>query len=186
MAEARPERSETEQTADRVARNTSAGALGEILGKLTLGSSLLIGRREPRVLVRLAAGAVAVNLTLNLTLIPPFEDRGAAAAMLITAVSFAGVAMFEAVRTVGGVRWTPMLAGPLAGGAAMAAAMLLLSGSLALAVAIGVPAYLVGLLLIERAFSPRDVAFVVAMVERRLPRRLAALVARWRPAGRPS
>lgn len=157
-----------------------------LLGVVTLGSSLLIGRREPRVLVRLAGGAVVINLALNLTLIPPFEDRGAAAAMLITALAFAGLVSFEAVRTVGGVHWVPMLAGPLAGGAAMAAAMLPLSGSLALAVAAGVAAYAIGLLVVERVVSPRDIAFVVAMLERRLPRRLAALLARWRPAERTS
>lgn len=145
-----------------------------LLGLVTLGSSLLVGRREPSVLVRLAATAVVVNILLNLALIPPLEDDGAALAMLITATIFAGLVVRQAVITVGGVRWRAMGAGPLAGGAAMGLAMLPLMDSLALALAAGVPAYVLVLWAVERALCPEDVRFMVGMVRSRLPRARAA------------
>ena len=154
-----------------------------LLGVVTLGSSLLVGRREPGVLVRLAAAAVTLNIVLNLALIPSLEDDGAALAMLITATVFAGLVLHQAVRTVGGVRWRAMGAGPLVGGAAMAGAMLPLSGSLALALPAGVVAYGVVLFVVERALNPRDVEFLAGMVKRRLPASLARLAERPRTAG---
>ena len=139
-----------------------------LLGVVTLGSSLLVGRREPSVLVRLAAAAVGLNIALNLALIPPLADDGAALAMLITAAVFAGLVLRQAVITVGGVRWRAMGAGPLAGGAAMGVAMLPLADSLALALAAGAAAYGLVLYAVERTLCPRDVEFLVGMVRRRL------------------
>jgi O-antigen/teichoic acid export membrane protein len=140
-----------------------------LLGVVTLGSSLLVGRREPGVLVRLAATAVALNIALNLALIPPLDDDGAALAMLITAAVFAVLVLRQAVITVEGVRWRAMGAGPLVGGAAMAAAMVPLSGSLALALPAGTLVYGVVLYAVERALNPRDLEFLAGMVRRRLP-----------------
>jgi O-antigen/teichoic acid export membrane protein len=141
-----------------------------LLGIVTLGSSLLVGRREPSVLVRLASTAVVVNIALNLALIPPLDDEGAALAMLITATIFAGLVLRQAVITVGGVRWRAMGVGPLAGGAAMAAAMLPFADSLPLALPVGAVAYGAVLYAVERALCPRDVDFLVGMVRSRVRR----------------
>ena len=154
-----------------------------LLGIVTLGSSLLVGRREPAVLVRLAVTAVVLNVALNLALIPPFDDDGAAGAMLITAVVFAGLVLREAVITVGGVRWSAMGLGALAGGAAMAAVMLPLADWLALALPAGVLVYGLVLYAVERGTNPRDVEFLAGMVRRRLPGSLARSAERPRAAG---
>ncbi|HYI37018.1 MAG TPA: flippase [Thermoleophilaceae bacterium] len=145
------------------------GPTAVLLGIITLGSSLLIGRREPHVIVRLAAGAVAINVALNLILIPPYEDQGAAAAMVATGVVFTALVLFEASRTVGGMDWRATFAGPLLAGTAMTAVMVPLSGSLLPALAAGVPAYVLVLWLVERTTNPEDVEFVLSMVRRRLP-----------------
>jgi O-antigen/teichoic acid export membrane protein len=146
-----------------------------LMGLITLGSSLLVGRREPGVLVRLAASAVIVNIALNLALIPPLDDEGAALAMLVTAVVFAGLVLREAVRTIGGVHWIAMGVGPLAGGAAMAAAMLPLDDWLAIAIPVGSLVYFAVLYLVERTTNPQDVDFIAGMIRRRLrPAREAA------------
>jgi hypothetical protein len=68
-----------------------------------------------------------------------------------------------------------MGAGPLAGGAAMAAAMLPLSGWLAIAVPVGALVYFAVLYAVERAICPEDVDFIGGMLRRRLrPPREAA------------
>lgn len=139
-----------------------------LLGLVTLSSSLLISRRRPVVLVRIMAAAVVFNVALNLALIPSLEGNGAAAAMLITAAVLAGLVLFEAVRTVGGVRWGAMVAGPLAAGAAMALPALALAGTPALALAAGLTAYGAVLFLVERTLNPGDLRFVLAMLRRRL------------------
>ena len=154
-----------------------------LLGIVTLGSSLLVGRREPGVLVRLAASAVVVNIALNLALIPPLEDDGAAAAMLVTALVFAGLVLRQAVRTVGGVRWRAMGVGAVAGGAVMAGVMLPLSSWVAIALPAGLIAYAVVLFVVERLLNPRDVEFLAGMVRRRLPASVARLAERPRTAG---
>ena len=49
-----------------------------MLGLVTLCSSLIISRRSPRTMVPITAAMVAVNVVLNLVLIPSLEDDGAA------------------------------------------------------------------------------------------------------------
>jgi O-antigen/teichoic acid export membrane protein len=137
------------------------------LGLVTLSSSLLISRRRPAVLVRIMTAAVILNVALNLALIPGLDGNGAAAAMLITAAVLAGLVLFEAVRTVGGVSWGAMVAGPLAAGAAMALPVVALEGTPALALAAGVAAYGAVLFLVERTLNPGDLRFVLAMLRRR-------------------
>ena len=144
-----------------------------LLSVVTLGSSLLMGRRDPVVLIRIGAIAVGANVLLNVALIPPLDEEGAALAMLITGVIFAGWVLVQASRTVGGIRWAVMAASPLLAGAAMAGAMLPLAGSLPLALAAGIPAYFLVLVLVERSVSPGDLAFATAMLRRRLPARAA-------------
>lgn len=139
-----------------------------MLGLVTLASSLLLGRREPALLVRIAAGAVGLNIALNLAFIPLWQERGAAAAMLATGTLFAAVLLAYAIQEVGVTRLGAMWSGPLLAGAAMAAVMLLLSGSLLAALPAGVAIYLGVLLMVERALNPADVEFILTMLRRRL------------------
>ncbi|MDQ3275733.1 MAG: flippase [Actinomycetota bacterium] len=144
-----------------------------MLGLVTLASSLLLGRREPALLVRIAAAAVGLNIALNLAFIPLWQERGAAAAMLVTGTLFAAVLLAYSIREAGTVRLGAMWGGPLVAGAVMAAVMLALSGNMLAAVPAGVAAYLGVLFAVERALNPGDVEFILSMVRRRATSRHA-------------
>lgn len=145
-----------------------------LLGVVTLCTSLMVSRENPRRMVWMTAAIVLVNLLLNLLLIPPWKATGAAAAMLASEVVFAVWIMHSAHRAVGSLQWRPMLAGALAAGVGMALTMqLLLAVNAALALAGGAIAYLLILLAIERVVAPGDVELVVQMVRRRLAPRQA-------------
>jgi O-antigen/teichoic acid export membrane protein len=139
-----------------------------MLGLVTLSSSLLLGRREPALLVRIAAVAVGVNIALNLVFIPLWQEQGAAAAMLVTGALFAAILLAYAIREVGVARLGAMWSGPLAAGAAMAAVMWPLSDNLLAAVPAGAAVYLGVLFAVERALNPVDIEFVFSMLRRRL------------------
>jgi O-antigen/teichoic acid export membrane protein len=140
------------------------------LGIVTISSSLLIARRRLGLLLRVGVAAVALNIALNLALIPSLDDVGAAAAMLVTATLLASVVLERAVATVGGVPWLRMLAAPLAAGAAMAVPLALLPWPGAALVA-GLAAYAGAYVLVERAVSPADLGFLIDLARRILPLR---------------
>jgi O-antigen/teichoic acid export membrane protein len=143
-----------------------------LLGVVLISYSLVISRRDPRVVVWAFAGALAVNLVANLALIPALGASGAAAAMLLAEGMFA-VAMYElAARTVGRPELTRIFAGPALAGAAMALGMVLLIHLPAVAAAAGVVAYVVVLVLAERAINPEDLRLAQRVARRRLPQRM--------------
>lgn len=135
-------------------------------GVTTVSLSLLASRRSGGVLVRLVGGMSLLNVVLNLALIPPLEERGAALAMLLTYAAFAALALRAAVVTVGGVRWTSMVGAPLVAGAAMAGTMAALAGTFVVALGAGTLVYLVALVALERAIDPADLRFVSALARR--------------------
>jgi O-antigen/teichoic acid export membrane protein len=139
-----------------------------LMGVINLTVSLLVSNEDPRRVVALTGAVAALNIGLNLLLIPIYGDEGAAAAMLATEVIYAAWVMRRAWRLLEGLEWPGMLAGALVASAVMIATTLPLRGSLPAALAAGVPAYLVALLLVERRFSPLDVAFAARLVRRRL------------------
>lgn len=134
------------------------------LGIVSLSSSLIVSRRDPRTIVRITGAAVALNVVLNFLLIPPYEENGAAAAMLVTEMVFAGYVLWAAARVVDGLYWRRILPSPLLAGAAMAGAMTPLSGSLVWGSIVGLTAYAAVLLLVERVVSPADLEFARSMI----------------------
>ena len=140
-----------------------------MLGIVSLSNAVITSRRDPKIVMYLAAAIAAVNVALNLALIPAYEASGAAAAMLISEALFSAAALTIAARTVGGVEWLRMLAGPLIAGAAMAAVILPLDGTPLLALAAGGLAYLAVLYTVERLVSPGDVRFATDLLARYLP-----------------
>jgi O-antigen/teichoic acid export membrane protein len=140
-----------------------------LMGVINLSVALLVSRENPRRIVFLTGVIAALNIALNLILIPIDGDVGAAVAMLATEVIYAIWVMSRASRTVGGLQWRDMLVGTLVAGALMAAVMLLLRASLLAALPAGAAMYVVVLFFVERLRSPQDVAFVVNMARRRLP-----------------
>ncbi len=142
------------------------------LGVVLISYSLVISRRDPRVVAWGFAGALAVNLAANLALIPTLGASGAAAAMLLAEGMFA-LAMYElAARTVGRPELTRILAGPALAGAAMALGMVLLLHVPVAAAAVGAVAYAVVLVLVERTIHPEGLRLAQQVVRRRLPRRM--------------
>lgn len=121
-----------------------------LLGVVALTSSLIVSREDPRAITKLTAIVTALNVALNLALIPPLGADGAALAMLVTEVVFLAAALRLAHRLVGPVPWARSLAGVLAGAAAMAIALVALHDRWLLAGAVGTVAYGVVLLLVER------------------------------------
>jgi O-antigen/teichoic acid export membrane protein len=144
------------------------------MGLATLTTSLVLSRGDPRRIASLTGIMVAVNVVLNLVLIPLYGVAGAATAMLATEVLLAASTARLARRTVGGISWLPTAVGSLAGGAAMTVVALTLRHSLPAALMAGGTAYLLVLLAVEWLASPLDVAFVANMVRRRLSSRPAA------------
>jgi O-antigen/teichoic acid export membrane protein len=138
------------------------------LGIVTVGSSLLIARDRLPFLIRVGIAAVAINVGLNVALIPPFDEAGPAAAMLATSVVLAVLVLHRAAQAVGGLPYARMLAAPLAAGAAMAVPLVLVPWPL-LALAAGVAAFLAGYALVERAVSPTDLRFVTDLARERVP-----------------
>lgn len=133
-----------------------------LLGVVTLCTSLIVSRLDPRTMVKLSAAMVALNVALNLALIPGLEERGAATAMLITEAMFVLLAMRVAVQEVGGINWRSMLGAPAVAGVAMAAVLLALGSLPVIALVAGTIVYAGVYLTVERAFSPDDLAFLRA------------------------
>jgi O-antigen/teichoic acid export membrane protein len=139
-----------------------------LLSVVTLSSVLVTSRRNPAEIVPLSVGMVVLNVVLNLVLIPPYDENGAAAAMLITEVIFVVAALRMAAQAVGGLGWTSMLAAPLGAGALMLATVLALRGSFVPALLAGIAVYVPSLLLLERLVAPADLRFAALMLRRRV------------------
>jgi O-antigen/teichoic acid export membrane protein len=143
-----------------------------LLGVVLISYSLVISRRDPRVVAWAFAAALAVNLAANLALIPTLGPSGAATGMLLTEGLFA-IAMYElAARTVGRPELTRVFAGPTVAGVAMALGMVLLVDVPLAAAAVGVSAYVVVLVVAERAINPHDLRLAQGVARRRLARRM--------------
>ena len=136
---------------------------------VVLSGSLVVSRRAPRDIVPVVAAAAIANLALNLALVPPLDDTGAALAMLASELLYVVLALRLAVPAAGGTDWRSMLAGPLAGGVAMVAPMLLLDGIWPVAVVAGTAVYVAVAAVVDRLVDPGDLRFVVDIFRRRLP-----------------
>jgi O-antigen/teichoic acid export membrane protein len=144
-----------------------------LLGVVTLTTSLMVSRENPRRMVWLSAAIALVNIVLNLILIPLYSDTGAAVAMLVSEVLAAAWILRLANDTVGGIQWFPTISGPLTAGACMALATGLLHFSLPLALVSGTLAYVLTMLAVERLVSPHDIQIVIRMLRQGVPPRPA-------------
>ena len=136
-----------------------------LYGVFYLSNSLIVSRLGATAMAVIAAGMVAVNVVLNLLLVPEWREHGAAVAMLATEVLAVPVVVAIAARAVGGIRLFRTLGGPLIAGAAMAGAMLAL-GSPWPALGGGMFVYAATLIAVERMVAPEDLRLVVAIVRR--------------------
>ena len=145
-----------------------------LLGVVLIAGSLIASRLDPRILVVRYGIALVVNVALNLALIPPFDETGAAIAFLATQALFAVLMLRVAIPAVGGLDVRETLAAPVAAAVAMAAVLLVLDDLVVAALAAGVVAYAIVFAVVERRVARDDYDFVADMVRGRLPSRLAA------------
>ena len=136
-----------------------------------LAASLIVSRHDAWLLLRIMGGVAVVNIGLNLALIPSLGDVGAGIAMLASTAVYAVVALTAAVRLAGGIDVGRVVVGPAAGALAMAAPMLALDHSLALAAPAGILTFLVVTAAIERVVDPEAFAYARRLVRRVLRRR---------------
>lgn len=139
------------------------------LSLVALSSSLIVTRRSPRTMIAITAPMVAMNVALNLVLIPSLGDSGAALAMLVTEALFVVVALRVAADEVGGLPWVRIAGAPLLAGVAMAPVMVLLSGVPVAALGAGLLAYAVVFWVLERRISPEDLRFLTSSLKRLVP-----------------
>jgi O-antigen/teichoic acid export membrane protein len=153
-------------------------ATAVLLGVVLISLSLVVSRRRPSVIVPWFGVALAVNVVLNLALIPPLGATGAALGMLGTELLLAIGMVRLALQQVGPLSLVRTVAAPLAGAAVMAPVALALAWSLPLALVAGVSAYAATLVAVEARVSPEDLRAARGMARRRLS---AAAAARKRP-----
>lgn len=139
-----------------------------ILGVVSLGSSMVVSRNRPAGIVRASAAMVALNLVLNLALIPAWGASGAAAAMLVTEVVFVFVVLRLAGRAMDAdVRWGRALIAPCAATLAMSAVVLALDAAWVGALVAGTVSYLAVYVAVERIAAPDDLAFAIRLARQR-------------------
>ena len=95
-----------------------------VLGNVLLTGSLIASRLDPKVLLRCFIVAFAVNLVVNLALIPPLGAAGAALGMLLTEIVLAVIMLRLATRAVGRPPLLESFGAASIAGAAMALVML--------------------------------------------------------------
>jgi O-antigen/teichoic acid export membrane protein len=111
--------------------------------------------------------ATAVNVGLNLLLVPGLAERGAALAMTLSLLLGDAALLVAAVRAAGRIPTVRVAAGPLAASAGMAVVALLL-GTHDLASALpALLTYVAVLLIVERRLHPRDVDLLLLVLRRR-------------------
>jgi O-antigen/teichoic acid export membrane protein len=113
-----------------------------------------------------AAAVLVQNVVLNLVLIPRASFDAAAAATSISELTLAVTFTVLALRRTGRVRGLRVVAGPVAGGAAMAVVALLAPESLPV-LAGALLAYGAVLVAVERLLFPADLALLLGVVTRR-------------------
>jgi len=145
-----------------------------VLGVVRIAAALNLSRGDPGRLKRWFVVALALNIALNLALVPPLEATGAALAMLGTELVFAALLLGLVADTIGRPRVITTLLAPALASGGMAAAMWPLREDLLPALPVGVVAYAAIFLAIERLVSPGDLRFLVGLLRRRSPSRAAA------------
>lgn len=155
------------QFVDAVTPTRLLGAMTVLFGINHLASTVLISRDRPRDFTRIAALVAAENVILNVVLIPKY---GADAAAFNAALSGALLGVMSVAiigRRFGRISLLRSFGGPVAGGLAMAAVVLAVGLPAIPAAALGLAAYLLGLLGFERFLFPNDYATLRSVVRRR-------------------
>jgi O-antigen/teichoic acid export membrane protein len=143
------------------------GGAAALYGVTYLATHVLVAQGRHLSAVAWATGAVlAVNVVLNLILIPRYSYDGAAAVTSISEALLAAAILVYARRVAGPISLRRILVGPVAGCVAMACVAVLAGASLP-ALAGAAAAYAVVVLVVERRLFPADLSLLLAAVRRR-------------------
>ena len=137
-----------------------------LYGLFVVAALTVAGQDRQGTFPLIAGVALAVNVAINIALIPSLGVEGAAIAMTVAQGLATALLVREAMRQTHGVTWPRMFASPLAGFAALAAVAAVLGdgwGSLVVALV----AYVAVALGTERLLCPADSALVIAVLRRR-------------------
>jgi O-antigen/teichoic acid export membrane protein len=145
-----------------------------LLGMMTVlyainayASSVLIARHRTGVFARGIGVVLILNIVLNILLIPPHGANGAAFAAIVSGALLAGYAVWHVRVAVGGFSLPRALIGPVAGGAALAAVVLLTNLPFIPSVILAILTYLVVLFALERSFFADDINLVRGIITAR-------------------
>ena len=140
------------------------GLMTVLYGINAFGSMSLIARYRPSTYAKLLVPVIAINVTLNLILIPLYGADGAAAAALTSGVLLAGLALWQAHTVVETIDFAATLAGPLIAGALMTAVALLLHVPWPVEAALAGLAYAAALCTYERLRHPEDTDVYISVL----------------------
>ena len=152
---------------DAVPAMQTLAAVVVVLGVVRIAAALIMSRGDPNRLKRWFGAALALNVALNLALVPPLEATGAALAMLGTELLLAAATLRLVSDAIGRPRVTATLLAPLLAATGMAAAMWPLRDDLLPALPAGAVVYVMIFFAVERLVSPDDLRFLLGLVRRR-------------------
>jgi O-antigen/teichoic acid export membrane protein len=132
-----------------------------------ISGNLLLSQDRQRALTKVYGVIAAQNILANLVLIPWLSLYGAALETSISQLLLTVWLLWYAIRAVGTLHPTRIVAGPALATSAAAAAMLLLGSELGPAIIVGAAAYVVVLTAFEFEFFPEDARTVRQFVLRR-------------------
>ena len=132
------------------------GVMTVFYGINLLAAIVLVARDRPLDFARICGIVVALNLALNLALIPPLGATGAALAAAASSIVLAVLGVRRISSLTGRLNLLRSFAGPVLAGAVMAGAMLVSPLPFVPTAVLGVVLYAVVLLLVERRVHPDD------------------------------
>ena len=132
------------------------GVMTVFYGINLLAAIVLVARDRPLDFARICGVVVAINLALNLALIPPLGATGAALAAAASSIVLAVLGIRRIASLTGRLNMVRAFAGPVLAGAVMAGAMLASPLPFVPTAVLGVVLYAVVLLVVERRVHPDD------------------------------
>jgi len=143
-------------------------------GISSVAATVMIARDRPQKLTRILLIVVVENIGLNLLLIPRYGADAAAFNAALSGLLLAVLTLWVVTRHVGAISVARAFIAPVAGGLCMAAAVMLTNLPLVPAAALGVLAYGVALLIVEKMLFPEDFGRLRGMLPARARRFIPA------------
>jgi O-antigen/teichoic acid export membrane protein len=144
------------------------GVAAALYGVTYLSGYVLISQGLQRMLPRITATALVLNVVGNLIVIPIYSYKGAAAVTSLSELTMAVLSVACVLRMTGSVSLRRIASAPVVGCAAMVT-VAAIAGTGVLGLVLAVLAYPLVVLSVERQLFPADVRLVAAVFRRRSP-----------------